>query len=159
MAASFSICKNSSGVMYWLQEQLTAGNIDQETFDAVKRIGNSAAKDDAATAEYVAKFYEAYDGVDIDFELGVVSVDGSPLDEPYTLTPTNIQEGVSFPLTVAQGCVFVMGDNRNDSKDSRHPDIGLIDKREVLGKVCVLFLPGTHFGTEERDFRRIGVVK
>lgn len=102
--------------------------------------------------------------VDIDFETGIVSVDGIVLDEPYTLTPTNMSEGVQFPLTVEEGCLFVMGDNRNGSKDSRHPEIGLVDKREVLGKVFFLFLPGTN-GTdiygqpnEPQDFGRIGVV-
>ena len=72
---------------------------------------------------------------------------------------TNLQEGVQFPITVDEGCVFVLGDNRNDSKDSRDPEIGQVDQREVLGKVLFLFLPGTHYGTEERDYSRIGVVE
>ena len=97
--------------------------------------------------------------VDIDFEAGIVYVDEQPLDEPYTFTPTNLQEGIQFPLQVDEGCVFVLGDNRNNSKDSRNPEIGLVDEREVLGKVCLLFLPGTHKGTEVRDFGRIGVVE
>ena len=69
-----------------------------------------------------------------------------------------------MPLYVEEGCLFVIGDNRNGSRDSRSPDIGLVDKREVLGKVIFLFLPGTN-GTdssgqpnEERDFGRIVVV-
>ena len=102
--------------------------------------------------------------VDIDFVKGIVYVDGVALDEPYTMTPTNVQEGVSFPLTVEEGCLFVMGDNRNGSKDSRHPEIGLVDKREVLGKVFFLFIPGTN-GTDAngnpnqpKDYGRIGVV-
>lgn len=97
--------------------------------------------------------------VNIDFYTGIVYVDGKPLDEPYTYTPTNLREGVAFPLVVEEDCIFVLGDNRNSSKDSRNPEIGQIDKREVLGKVCFLFLPGTHFDTQERDFNRIGVVK
>ena len=102
--------------------------------------------------------------VDIDFDRGVVRIsdDGmktwKELDEPYTRTPTNIQEGVTFPLKVEEGCLFVMGDNRNGSKDSRSPEIGLIDKREVLGKVIFLFMPGTNHGASERDYGRIGVV-
>lgn len=97
--------------------------------------------------------------VDIDFEKGVVYVDGIALDEPYTKTPTNLFEGVSFPLTVNEDCYFVMGDNRNGSKDSRSPEIGQIDQREVMGKVVFLTFPGPHPDTQKRDFHRIGVVK
>lgn len=102
--------------------------------------------------------------VDIDFGEGVVYVNGVALDEPYTLTPTSLYEGIDFPLIVGDNCVFVLGDNRNGSRDSRHPDIGLIDKREIIGKVIFLFIPGTN-GTdyagnpkESRDFSRIGAV-
>lgn len=96
--------------------------------------------------------------VDIDFEKGIVYVDGTALDEPYTNTPTNLQEGTVFPLLVGKGCVFVMGDNRNDSKDSRDLEIGQVDTREILGRVFFLAFPGTDFGTRSRDFRRIGGV-
>ena len=97
--------------------------------------------------------------VDIDFDLGVVYVDGLPLDEPYVNTPTNRAEGVDFPLLVEEGCCFVLGDNRNDSKDSRHPDIGLVDRREILGKAVLLVFPGTDDGMMPRDFGRIGVIR
>ena len=96
--------------------------------------------------------------VDIDFEAGIVYVNGLALEEPYTLTPTNLREGVSFPLTVDEGCIFVMGDNRNISKDSRSNDIGLIDCREVLGKAMILIFPGNDGNRIERDFNRIGAV-
>lgn len=103
--------------------------------------------------------------VDIDFTLGIVYVDGVALDEPYTNTATTLKEGVSFPLTVEDGCIFVLGDNRAVSRDSRSPDIGQIAVEEVLGKVVFLFLPGTNgtdiFGNPNvpRDFTRIGVVE
>ena len=99
--------------------------------------------------------------VDIDFRTGVVYVDGVALDEPYTLTPTNLEEGVEFPLVVAENCVFVMGDNRNLSKDSRSVEIGQIDKREILGKAIFLFFPGDADGSKGpagRELNRIGVV-
>ncbi len=96
--------------------------------------------------------------VDIDFLHGIVYVDGVALDEPYTLTPTNTQEGVTFPLTVAPGCVFVMGDNRNISKDSRSIEIGLIDCRQILGKAIFLLTPGSDEGRMKPDFGRIGVI-
>jgi len=96
--------------------------------------------------------------VDIDFTEGIVYVNGQALEESYTLTPTNLAEGTSFPLTVDNGCVFVLGDNRNESKDSRSPEIGLIDCREILGKAIFLFVPGNDGGAVKRDAKRIGVV-
>ena len=97
--------------------------------------------------------------VDIDFDAGIVYVDGNALDEPYTHTPTNVQEGMQFPLTVEEGCVFAMGDNRNHSRDSRDPSIGQVDKREILGKALFLFLPATDEGRAGPDLDRIGVIK
>ena len=97
--------------------------------------------------------------VDIDFENGIVYVDGLPLDEPYVNTPTNRQEGMAFPMLIEKGCYFVLGDNRNNSRDSRHPDIGLVDSREILGKALLLILPGTDEGMTTRDFGRIGAIK
>ena len=108
--------------------------------------------------------------VDIDFNAGIVYVGENlenmqALDEPYTKTLTTNPEGYTFPLQVDEGCIFVLGDNRRVSKDSRSLEIGQIDQREILGKVIFLFLPGTN-GTDalgkpnvSRDFGRIGVVK
>lgn len=96
--------------------------------------------------------------VDIDFDLGKVYVDGVLQNEPYINTPTNLKEGVEFPLTVPEGCLFVMGDNRNSSKDSRDPEIGLIDKRQVIGKAILLLLPGKTPQTQKQEFDRIGVL-
>ena len=96
--------------------------------------------------------------VDIDFQQGVVIVDGEVLDEPYTYTPTQTNGGVAFPLTVPQGCVFVMGDNRNNSRDSRYPEIGFVDEREILGKAIYLILPGSGEYGHELDYNRIGAI-
>ena len=99
--------------------------------------------------------------VDMDFENGIVYVDGLPLEEDYINNLTTNSEGVQFPLIVEEGCIFVMGDNRQVSKDSRNPEIGLIDKREVMGKAVFLMFPGTGEGrfSDPRDFDRIGVIK
>ena len=96
--------------------------------------------------------------VDIDFNQGIVYVDGKPLDEPYTYTPTNTQGGTAFPLEIEDGCILVMGDNRNGSRDSRYPEIGQIDKREVLGKAIFLMKPGAGEYGVETDYSRIGVL-
>lgn len=81
--------------------------------------------------------------VDIDFEKGVVYVDGVALEEGYTRTPTNLKYDIDFPVRVDEGCVFVLGDNRNDSLDSRSSqigDYGMIDTRYILGHaVCRIF--------------------
>ena len=119
-----------------------------------------ASKDSFKGGEPIIKRVIATEGqkVDIDFVAGIVYVDDQPLDEPYTNTPTNLPEGVNFPLIVDSGCIFVMGDNRNDSKDSRSPEIGLVDKREVLGKALFLAFPGKDTVTEKRDLSRIGAL-
>ena len=94
--------------------------------------------------------------VDIDFVAGVIYVDGAALEEDYIRQPTHLEEGLDFPCTVPAGCVFVMGDNRNDSDDSRDPDLGPVDTREILGQAVFLLYPGMTAGTWERDLSRIG---
>ena len=119
-----------------------------------------ACKDSFNNGEPIIKRVIATEGqrVDIDFDAGIVYVDGKALDEPYTNTPTNIEEGMRFPLVVNEGCVFVMGDNRNSSKDSRSLEIGQIDKREILGKALFLVFPGSPDKNTERDYSRIGAL-
>ena len=96
--------------------------------------------------------------VDIDFESGTVYVDGKALREPYIHNETTNEEGTVFPLTVAENCIFVLGDNRAVSLDSRSPQIGQIDRREVLGKALFLMIPGTHHGQLLPDYSRMGAV-
>ena len=96
--------------------------------------------------------------VDIDFANGIVYVDGEALDEPYINEPTYTDEGTQFPLTVPEGSIFVMGDNRNRSDDSRNSKLGTVDTRYVIGKAVFLLFPGAEEVTEKRDFGRIGVI-
>jgi signal peptidase I len=96
--------------------------------------------------------------VEIDFNAGVVSVDGVALEEPYTREPTWTPEGVEFPLTVPENHVFVLGDNRNHSSDSRHIDLGPIDERMVIGKAVFLAVPGKTAESDVRDWSRIGLI-
>lgn len=119
-----------------------------------------ASKDSFKDGEPIIKRVIATAGqeVDIDFAAGIVYVDGIAMDEPYTKSPTTLQEGMQFPLVVDEGCIFVMGDNRGVSKDSRNPEIGLIDTREVLGRAVFLMFPGKNPTTEARQFSRIGAL-
>ena len=79
--------------------------------------------------------------IDINFESGDVFVDGKKLDEPYIKELTLTSEGVSFPLTVPEGTLFLMGDNRNGSTDSRSDLVGCVDERYVLGVVRFRLTP------------------
>ncbi len=119
-----------------------------------------ASMDRFKDGEPIVKRVIATEGqtVDIDFRAGIVYVDGVALEEDYIYTPTHLSEGMEFPLVVEEGCLFLMGDNRGDSRDSRAPEIGLVDEREILGRAVFLMLPGTGRGeyTVERDFGRIG---
>ena len=96
--------------------------------------------------------------VDIDFAEGIVYVDGEALEEDYIREPTYTAEGTEFPLTVPEGSIFVMGDNRNGSSDSRDYRLGTVDTRYVIGKAAFLIFPGPDYETEKRDFKRIGVI-
>ncbi|NLA76299.1 MAG: signal peptidase I [Clostridiales bacterium] len=82
--------------------------------------------------------------VNIDFNTGTVYVDGIALDEPYkNLSGSlhHVEEEMTFPIEVPQGCLFCMGDNRNASTDSRSNRVGFIDERYILGKAKLRILP------------------
>ena len=96
--------------------------------------------------------------VDIDFSTGSVYVDGVLLKEDYINELTFTEEGTEFPLTVPEGSIFVMGDNRNHSNDSRDSRLGTVDSRYVIGKAVVLAFPGPDIVMGKRDYSRIGVI-
>ena len=135
-----------SNVFYHEPEQEDIVVISKKTFDDGRPIIKRVIATEGQT-------------VDIDFENGVVYVDGEALQEDYINNLTTNDEGMAFPLTVEENCIFVLGDNRGVSLDSRSPQIGQIDRREILGKALFLMIPGTHHGQFPQDFGRIGVVR
>ena len=80
------------------------------------------------------------DEIDIDFDNGTVTVNGEVLSEEYIKEPTHKNEGAfEYPVTVPEGHYFVMGDNRNQSSDSRNPSIGFIPNDNIIGTVIINF--------------------
>ena len=124
----------------------------QPKFGDVVVVSRNAENNASASAEGpIIKRVIATEGqqVNIDFEKGIVYVDGVALDEPYTRTPTNLKSDVVFPVYVPEGHIFCLGDNRNESLDSRSSRIGnggMIDTRYVLGKVVMRIWPVDTFG-------------
>ena len=84
--------------------------------------------------------------VDIDFDEGIVYVDDQPLDEPYIAEKTTRPIDFDGKVTVPEGCVFVMGDNRNKSTDSRDAAIGMVDTRYIIGHEIIRLFPLNKFG-------------
>lgn len=87
--------------------------------------------------------------LDIDFESGEVYVDGNKIDEPYITALTHMDEGAftgKYPITIPEGYLFVMGDNRPVSKDSRSLEVGLISEDAVTGEVFFRVSPASAIG-------------
>lgn len=91
--------------------------------------------------------------VDFDNELGELIVDGQVVSgEVYgtrngiTFAPENMDDTMDFPQTVPKGCVFVLGDHRDDSTDSRKLSVGMVDRRNILGRVVFNLYPMSKIG-------------
>lgn len=90
--------------------------------------------------------------VDFDFEKGIVFVNGKALNEPYILGFTHRDEGAftgKYPVTVPDGYVFVLGDNRINSRDSRSDELGFVDVDNIIGKIILRIFPLDSIGFVE----------
>ncbi len=81
------------------------------------------------------------DVIDINFATGAVARNGELLEEEYINEPTHVSFDIEFPVTVPEGHIFVLGDNRNASLDSRSSQVGMVDIRSVMGKAIFRFFP------------------
>ena len=88
--------------------------------------------------------------VDIDYETNTVYVDGVALDEPYILeTMRALPESFATQVEVPEGSIFVMGDNRNNSTDSRDTRVGCVDERDIMGAAVLRVLPFGKIGAAQ----------
>ncbi|OGO89692.1 MAG: signal peptidase I [Clostridiales bacterium GWF2_38_85] len=111
--------------------------------------GDIIVIDEETESEPLIKRVIATEGqvVDIDPESWTITVDGVKLDEDYTINKVAglmAVGSVQFPYTVEEGKIFVMGDNRNNSKDSRM--LGALDVSQILGRVIVRVVPFDQMG-------------
>ena len=124
----------------------------------IQRVGYTPAQGDVVVLrkdsfleEAIVKRVIAVAGqeVEIDYDANTVYVDGVALDEPYINQEDEDvmveRSGMVYrEFTVPKGCIFVMGDNRNDSTDSRYAELGMVDTGYVLGRALCVAFPFSH---------------
>lgn len=81
--------------------------------------------------------------IDVNAETNIITVDGVALNEAYILEQDLNTSGnaYQYPITIPEGKVFVMGDNRNDSFDSRDAGLGMVDEKYIMGKAIFRIYP------------------
>lgn len=120
---------------------------DKDELSAIDKFLAQSSMPANLKKKYYVKRVIAMPGQTVDLVDGKVYVDGTPLDEPYyDGTTSSIDPTVEYPITVDDDCVFVMGDNRNHSKDSRSSELGQVPFDAILGKSQIRIWPLNDIG-------------
>jgi len=98
---------------------------------------------------YFIKRVIAGAGDTVDLQDNQFLVNGAPLDDPFSQEPIRASWNVNFPVTVEEGRHFVLGDNRNGSRDSRNVTVGNVSGNDMVGKVLIRIWPLSSFGRVE----------
>ena len=128
-------------LFYWLQTLVTAIVCIVLVFTFLNKTTADVLEGEAIVTRVIALEGQT---VDIDYDAGTVAVDGQVLDEPYILeemlwpSSSHMQE---THFEVPEDSIFVMGDNRNGSTDSRHEWLGAIDEDYILGQAVAVLWP------------------
>ncbi len=119
----------------------------KDELNAFEKITTYFTLPDHLKTRFYVKRVIGMPGETVDIKNGVVLLNGSVLDEEYydgTTAPTD--STVSYPVTVADNCVFVMGDNRYNSTDSRSSNLGQVPYEAVIGKAQLRIFPFNRLG-------------
>ncbi|MCL2287417.1 MAG: signal peptidase I [Firmicutes bacterium] len=100
-------------------------------------------------SDFFIKRVVAVSGDTVDFHNSQFWVNGLPLDDSFSVVPVLSIGDMNFPVTVEEGHLFLLGDNRNVSRDSRCTTVGTVPESEMLGKVFIRFWPISSFGRVE----------
>jgi signal peptidase I len=105
---------------------------------------HSSLESDDGTTKNLIKRVIALPGETVEIHDGSVYVNDRKLDEPYT--KDGFTEGQMPEITVPEGDLFLLGDNRQSSRDSRDPSVGFIPEQQVIGKAIFRLYPFSNLG-------------